>query len=200
MNKQEFISALRAALNGLPQADVEERLAFYGEMIDDRVEDGMTESEAVESIGSVEDIAKQTLEDIPLTKLVRERVNTKRGMRPWEIILIVLGAPLWLALIIAAAAIVFSLYAVIAALIFSLWAVEASFIVSAFGCIAASAVIITRGDVMSGLFTLGSGLALAGVSILLFFVCVALTKLIFKLTRLIARGVKALFIRKERSV
>ena len=39
MNKEEFLNALRSALAGLPQEDIEERLAFYSESIDDRVED-----------------------------------------------------------------------------------------------------------------------------------------------------------------
>ena len=47
MNKQEFLSQLRKGLAGLPQNDIEERLAFYGEMIDDRIEEGLSEEEAV---------------------------------------------------------------------------------------------------------------------------------------------------------
>ena len=46
MNKDLFMNELMARLSGLPQADIEERLAFYSEMIDDRIEDGMTEEEA----------------------------------------------------------------------------------------------------------------------------------------------------------
>ena len=34
MNKQEFLAALREGLRGLPPADIEERIAFYDEMID----------------------------------------------------------------------------------------------------------------------------------------------------------------------
>lgn len=56
MNKQEFLAALAEGLTGLPQADVEERLAFYGEMIDDRMEEGLTEEEAVKEAGPVQDI------------------------------------------------------------------------------------------------------------------------------------------------
>ena len=33
MNKQEFLTELRKGLSGLPQNDIEERLAFYGEML-----------------------------------------------------------------------------------------------------------------------------------------------------------------------
>ena len=54
MNKRDFIESLRAKLLGLPKQEVEERLAFYGEMIEDRKEEGLTEEQAVAAIGSVD--------------------------------------------------------------------------------------------------------------------------------------------------
>ena len=106
MNKEAFLAALRNALTGLPQDDVEERLAFYGEMIDDRMEEGMTEEEAVAGLDPVDEIAAQTVADIPLTRLVRETMNPGRRLRAWEIVLLVLGSPIWLSLLIALAAFV----------------------------------------------------------------------------------------------
>ena len=50
MTKQEFLSGLKAKLSGLPQEDVEERLGFYAEMIEDYTEEGLSEEEAVEKI------------------------------------------------------------------------------------------------------------------------------------------------------
>lgn len=47
MNKQEFLVKLRKGLSGLPKEDIEERLTFYSEMIDDRMEEGLSEEEAV---------------------------------------------------------------------------------------------------------------------------------------------------------
>jgi len=38
MDKKEFLSELEKRLQGLPKADIEERLEFYSESIDDRVE------------------------------------------------------------------------------------------------------------------------------------------------------------------
>lgn len=38
MNKEEFLNGLGNALAGLPQDEVNERIAFYGEMIDDHIE------------------------------------------------------------------------------------------------------------------------------------------------------------------
>ena len=44
MTKQEFLARLREGLRGLPEADIEERLTFYGEMLDDRMEIDRAES------------------------------------------------------------------------------------------------------------------------------------------------------------
>ena len=41
MNRRDFLSGIEKGLAGLPREDVESRLAFYSEMIDDRVEDGL---------------------------------------------------------------------------------------------------------------------------------------------------------------
>ena len=54
MYKQEFLDKLAKGLSGLPKTEREERVAFYSEMIDDRVEDGMSEACAVAQIGEVE--------------------------------------------------------------------------------------------------------------------------------------------------
>ena len=51
MTKKAFLSELRAALSALPEQEQNERLRFYAEMIDDRMEDGMTEEEADEKAG-----------------------------------------------------------------------------------------------------------------------------------------------------
>ena len=48
MNKQQFLAALRARITGLPKADLERTLQYYREMIDDRVEEGVPEEEAVD--------------------------------------------------------------------------------------------------------------------------------------------------------
>ena len=50
MNKQEFLAQLRKQLSGLPLKDAEDRITFYSEMIDDRMEEGLSEPEAVSAI------------------------------------------------------------------------------------------------------------------------------------------------------
>ena len=116
MNKSEFIAALEQKLKGLPREDAEQSIAFYEEMIQDRMEEGLSEEEATAAIGSVEEIAAQTLADIPLAKLVKEKVTPSRRFKAWEILLLVLGAPLWLPLLLA-------VICVLAAVCIAFWAV-----------------------------------------------------------------------------
>jgi uncharacterized membrane protein len=47
MNKSQFLKQLAAKLEGLRQHEIDSTIFYYSEMIDDRVEDGMSEEEAV---------------------------------------------------------------------------------------------------------------------------------------------------------
>ena len=161
MDKQEFLSSLQSGLAGLPQEDIEERLTFYGEMIDDRMEEGLTEAEAVAELGTVEQVVSQILEETPITRLVRERVRPKRRLAAWEIVLLVLGSPIWLALGIAGFAVVLCVYIVIWAVIVALWAVEVSLVASALGTAAGGVVCFCRGGLTEGLILLSAAAVLA---------------------------------------
>ena len=59
MRKEEFLTALRAGLTGLLPEGVEKLVEFCGEMIDDRMEDGLTEEEAVAAAGSLDELIQQ---------------------------------------------------------------------------------------------------------------------------------------------
>jgi uncharacterized membrane protein len=199
MRKADFSDALRNGLIGLPQEDIEERVSFYGEMIDDRMEEGLTEEEAVDGIGPVDQIISQIASEIPLAKLVREKIKPKRSLRAWETVLIILGFPVWFPLLIAAGAVLLSLYIVLWSMIISLWAVEVSLWASALAGIAAAVVLWIRGTIVSGLAMFGAGLFLAGLSIFLFIGCLAATKGLARLTKKILLGIKKRFIRKEKA-
>ncbi len=197
MNKQEFLDCLRARLSGLPQTDVDDRLAFYGEMIDDRMEEGFSEEAAVADVGSVEEIASQIISDVPLSKIARERIKPKRRLKAWEIVLLALGSPIWLSLAIAAAAVLLSLYVVLWSLLISLLAIFVSFAACALGGVAASVLFFCQGNATSGILMIGASLVCAGLAIFLFFGCRAAIKGTVLLTRRIALWVKKLFMKKE---
>lgn len=197
MNKQEFLKRLGAALSGLPRADAEERLAFYEEMIDDRVEEGLSEEAAVAEIGPVETVTAQILAETPLPKLVQERIRPKRRLRAWEIVLLVLGSPIWLALLIAGAAVILAIYVVIWALVLSLWAVDVALLIAAFGYLTMGISFFRTGNWNGGMQFIACCLVAGGLFLLLLPACIAATKGAAKLLKKIVLGIKSLFLRKE---
>lgn len=199
MSKQEFLEQLRrglAGLSGLSQDDIEERLTFYSEMIDDRMEEGLSEQDAVSGIGSVDTIISQIVADIPLTKLVKEKITPKKRLKAWEIVLLVLGSPIWLSLLIAAFAVILSFYIVLWSVIISLWAAFGSVAACAVSNIAVGIGFALTGS-LAGIAMAGAGIVCAGLSIFLFYGCKATTKGILLLTKKIAFGIKNCFINKE---
>lgn len=200
MSKQEFLAELRRGLSGLPQDDIEERLTFYSEMIDDRIEEGLSEEDAVAEFGTVEDVVSQIMSEIPLSKLVKEKVKPKRALRVWEIVLLVLGSPIWLSLLIAAFAVLLAAYAVVWSIIVSLWAIEASLAACSLGGIVSAVVFAFQGNGLTGGAMLGAGIFCTGLSVFLFFGCKEATKGILLLTKKMALGIKSLFIGKKEDV
>lgn len=195
MNKQAFLDALRQGLAGLPSEEADERLHFYEEMIDDRVEDGLSEEEAVAQIGSVDEVLAQISGEIPLHTLVKQSIQPRRTLRAWEIVLLVLGAPIWGSLLLAALAVVFALYIVLWALVIVIYAVTLSLAVSGLACIAALFFGFADGLSSAGML-IGAGLVCMGLAVLLGYGCVQATRGVIKLTGNGIRGLKSRMMRK----
>ena len=197
MTKQEFLTALRARLSALPIADMEERLDFYTESIDDRIEDGLAEEDAVQAVGTVDDVAAQILAEIPLSKIVKEKARPKRRLKTWETILLWIGCPIWLSLAVSALAVLFSLYVALWSVVLSLWATFGALGGSALGSLLGGIGLAIGGHSFTGLTLLSAGLVCAGLAILLFFGCKAATKGTANLTQKIVLSIKLAFIGKE---
>jgi len=199
MTKNEFLNRLRARLSDLPKNEVEERLGFYSEMIDDRVEEGLTEEAAVTELGSVETVARQIISEIPIMKIVKDKMKPKRRFRAWEIVLLAVGSPVWLSLLIAAFAVLLSLYIVLwAVAVVTAWAVFGALVGCSFGGVVAGAWFVLCGYGPTGLALIGAAIFLGGLSIFTFYGCLAATKGTVLLTRKIALGIKYCFVGKER--
>ena len=197
MSKKEFLAQLRKGLSGLPKEDIEERLAFYSEMIEDRMEEGLSQEEAVMAAGDAAEIAAQIVADTPLLKIAKERIRPRRRLNLWEVVLLALGSPIWLSLGIAAAAVIFSLYVSFWAVIVSLWAVFTSFAVCTAGGILACVVFIAGGKNASGFAMLAAGIICSGLSVLMFMGCKAVSKGTLILTKKSVLWAKNCFIKKE---
>lgn len=198
MTKQEFLCELQAALSGLPLESVKESIMFYSEIIDDCMDDGMTEQEAVGQIGSVDEIASQIIAETPLLKLAKEKIKPKRKMKAWEIVLLVLGSPIWLSLLAAALVVIIAVYIVIWSVIISLWAIFASLISCAVGGTVAGIIFTCTGNLLPGIAMMGASIFCAGLSIFAFFGCREATGGAAWLTKKIIIGIKHLFVGKEK--
>ena len=117
MKREGFIESLKMALGDLPEEEIQSSLAYFNEMIDDRIDEGMTEEEAVADMGHVDEIAAKLLaENQTLVERVKDKFIPKRRLATWEIILLVLGFPIWGSLLLAAVAILFSMVVAVAAI------------------------------------------------------------------------------------
>ena len=196
MNKEAFLAELRARLSGLPENETEERISFYREMIDDRMADGQTEEEAVAGIGSMDEIIEQITAEIPLSVIVRGKASQRKGMKGWEIALLILGAPLWIPLLIAAIAVLLSVYAALWAVVISLWAVDLSLAAAAVGSLVGMVPYLRAGNPAGVGVAGGAALICAGLAILMFHVCISLTRAVIRLMGRILLGIKTLFMGK----
>lgn len=121
----------------------------------------------------------------------------KRAMPAWEILLIVLGSPLWLPILIAAFAVILAVYISLWAGIVTLWAVLGAFAVSAVGAAFAGVVLTIVGKALPGVFLIGIGFIFAGMSVFVFLVSKLATKGILFVTKKLALSLIKPFRKKD---
>ncbi len=207
MNKQEFLTELKKKLKGLAPDEIAGSIEYYGEMIDDAMEDGMSEEEAVESLGDIDDIVSQirgqertsssphkpepSVSYEPTENVMPDDNNKKGTNVVLIIILIIVGIPLGIGVIST----VFGIYT-------GMWGTLVGLYASAVGIgISGAALIISCPFIQSGLpeilVQFGVGFILLGLSIPFFMLCnliakglVELAKLIISLIQKLIKGVK----------
>ena len=90
MTKDEFLLTMQNALSGMPRADLEKTLQYYREMIEDRIEDGMSEEAAVADVGDPVELAeairskpvkRTAVKAAKAPKAPKERKPMSRGKR-----------------------------------------------------------------------------------------------------------------------
>jgi uncharacterized membrane protein len=195
MNKTEFLLCLEKKLAALSPQEIEVTQGFYSEMIDDRIEDGMSEENAVAAIGDIDTIAQNTLLEQPLPTLMKAKIQPKAGLKLWEIVLIVLGFPLWFPLVAAFFIVIVAVYVSVWAVIISLFVAVAAFAISGLtGLIS----LLFAQSFPAGLLMFGLSLICIGIAVLAFFGVTKLSFWLIGLTRRFLRWVKSLFIKKER--
>lgn len=197
MNKQEFIDTLYKKLSKFPKKAFEDQINFYIEIIDDKVEDGLSEQEAIDQIGPIDTIVEEIINNASLFKMVKEKVKPQRKLKTWEIVLITLGFPIWFPLLVAFLAVLFTLYIVMWVLILCLWVIFISFALCSVACILIGIYysIIQQNSIY--LSYSAAGIALIGLSIIMFYLSKYATIGLIKQTKKIILRFKKSLIKKE---
>lgn len=164
MTRDEFLGRLGELLACLPAEQVEETKAFYAEAIADRMEDGMTEAEAVAAMGTPGEVAEATLDELPAVPRAIARTKRKSTALLWA--LAIVGSPVWIPLLLAFVAVAVVVYICIWILALCVWIVAMA--LAGAGVVellfAVSGVVIGHAPYVFA--SVGAGLALLGLALL----------------------------------
>ncbi len=199
MNKQEFLSEISQRLEGLPAEEIERSNEYFLEMIEDRMEDGMSEEEAVADIGTVDEAVEDILKDIPLTKVIKAKMKPEGKLRAWEIICLILGSPIWVPLLIVAIVLIFVWYIVIWVIVIAFFVVDLALLVSGIAAVIVGAASLIQLRPTAPFLAIGTGLCLIGISVLLFIPLLKLAKVTGKLGKKTALWIKSWFVRRKKN-
>ena len=199
MKKQEFLEKLKGSLWAMPEEDIRNSLDYYSEMIDDRMEEGLSEEEAVAAVGDLDEIVSQILSETPRPPQAvepgKKTKPTKESTKTWLIILLILGSPVWIPLLASAIGTVMGIYVSLWSAVIVLYAGFLALAVSSAGCIVGS--FFMFGGITGGIVAWGAALVCAGLAILLLLLANLAAKGMVKLTKLVWNSI---FCRKERVV
>lgn len=199
MNKAEFMLKLEDGLAGLSREDRKEQLNFYSEMIDDRMEEGLSEEDAVAAIGSVKEIVSQIVTERYYVSLSTPLKKERNHLPDWVIVLLIIGSPLWISLGAAALSLIITAYAVIWSIVGTLWgALFGTLCGCGLGGLLGGIPFAIFVDPVAGLCLVAGGLISSGLAIFAFIGCLWVTKSAALLSKLIFVGIKNCFIRKEK--
>ena len=167
MDKQTFLAQLKASLSSLPKQEIKERLTFYSEMIDDRMEEGLSEEEAVAQIGDADTLVAQILDETP----VKKKTQKEKKRNPVSTVLLWAGAPVWFPILLALLAVAFCILLCLWVVVGCLWIAEAAFALCGIACIPVGLYFTFTGNRTAGLAMIAAGLFLIGIALVFFYPC-----------------------------
>lgn len=194
MNKKYFLLELEHELKGLRKSELEKFLTYYSEMIDDYLEDGSSEDEAIRRVGSPAEIAQEILEDS----------SSLMGDRPLPSkifigILLVLGSPLWGSLLLAVLLLALSAYVILWCVPVCTGALSLAALLVALVSIPGSVPLFLSSGI-TGSVQLGLGLFMGGATLLSALLTWYLVRLFVKPTKALTQKLTSVIYRRKRSV
>ena len=174
MNRTEYMAALRRALSVLPEEERASALRYYEEYFDDAGPEN--EQKVIADLGTPETVAAQILADyrevtaVPQPDGTASKANRRRrGINPWLLlVLVLLAIPVGIPLIGVLIGVIATLFGVLLSVVL----VVLAFVVVVPLCLLAAGVILCGisfvlwGMPASAVMTLGCGLALFALGVL----------------------------------
>ena len=167
MNKKQFCTLLENELRlYLSSEEVYKTLNFFKEMIDDRVDEGLSEEQAVSQLGNIDDIVGQILDEHNIKKRQKKlvwRFIPQKTPSAANIIIAILLFPIWITIF----SLVASFCLVFISLIFSLVVSVIAFFVGGIALILkAPFYLIYEKNIAYCLDTLGFGFIITGIGLI----------------------------------
>ena len=202
MNKEEFLFTLRQKLEAQSVANIDNMIDFYDEMICDRIEDGMSEEEAISAMDPIDKIVSEAVLDKTIPVLVKEKVEKSRktakakGTQGLWIALAIIGFPIWFPLAITFGTLLFGIYLIIWILIICLFILLASIGAGALGGLILLPYGVIKGAIgwPAILLGIGSFLFLGGLVVLLWKPICSCAVAFGKLAKRFVLSIKKLFV------
>ncbi|MEA4895005.1 MAG: DUF1700 domain-containing protein [Oscillospiraceae bacterium] len=159
MTKTEYLKRLKRALRPVVNEERAKSIAYFSEVIDDRMEEGVSEENAVAELEGTEEAAVRIIAE------ARAQGQLKQKRSAWEITLIVLGFPLWFPVLLTISLTVLVIYSLIWVIIGALFLASAALAVS--GLAGLIALFVYSGS-SAGFAIFGMGLAGTGLGVAMF--------------------------------
>lgn len=183
MKRNEFINKIEDNLKAFDQSEINEIINYYNEIIADKMDLGLTEDEAINSLGDVKDITNEIK-----TNILMKRTNKKstNSLKNFLIILGICSTPILLPIGITFAVLYFTLYIVLFSFVI---AFGASGIAVIFAFLLESVrTLSTSGELSAAFIQLGIGFILGAILLLL-------TVISIKITKVLLNGTNKFFIK-----
>ncbi|MEH6891201.1 DUF1700 domain-containing protein [Bacillus sp. JJ864] len=188
MNKADFLDSLKRQLDSLSKEERFKFISYYDEIIEDYIEDGYTEKDAVEKVGDPLKIAQNILKE-PREKKVK--VLSKSGII-FIGFLVVLGFPLWGSLLLAGILLILSGYMLIWCLPFMTGTFTLGGLYASLVSIIGTPFLFKEGTYLA-ITQFGMGILVLGLSILSGIITITIAKQFFKVTIRFTQKIVRLF-------
>ena len=214
VNKMQFLRAVQEKTVHMPPSEVNRLLEYYNEMIDEAVEEGLSEEEAVDRLGTWEEICAQIEEfrtsepqqtepikeepaKEPQNPIPDKKPKKRISLPMWAVVLLILTSPVWgtivLTLLIVLFAVIFSLVVIVGALVISLFAIVVALAAVGVVGIPAGVVLLATSGIAPFLLTLGGGLVCVGLAILGGLLLAPFAVFFVSTVKLVFRGIAGFF-------